>query len=573
MEHRRVRTGAPAAVVASLLLLVGAASAIAAGPPYPDPVPGQRVYDTAGVFRQSTIDSVENTIREIEGRTGSQVVVYTQVKPESDTPDLAQADADALGTQWGVGRKGFDDGLVILFDLDDSLRHGQVRLDGAPGFRAAYLSQAALQSIYEDRMLPKLRDGDLDGAILAAMTEIEAGTNPEAAARLEQARQLDAVAGLIGAPIVFLLLAGWGAWHWRRFGRDPVYLDDPSIHIPEPPPDLTPASGALVFDGRSSRRTLTTAMLDLASRGMLSFREEESGLLGLGKPKVGIDFAVPPAPDAKVEFERTKAARQPLSPAEQFALASLRDLAVDGTVDSQAMLEFGSKVAGFDERLEAHVAERGWFTEPPKKVTRRWIARGVVAGVAGIVAIYGGLNVPSNGLLLIGVGALAGGIVLALLAPAMPARTMPGAMIHAMLAAYRRTLEKTMAQARSMDQVVAEAHLPWLTSPDRAIVWGVALGLQQRVESVLSRSVDDLQEGRTTSAYLPIWYGTNAGGGSGLGVASGGAGGGGLFSSAAIPNFGGMMAALGTIGNSPSSSGSGGGGGFSGGGGGAGGGF
>ena len=63
-------------------------------------------------------------------------------------------------------------------------------------------------------------------------------------------------------------------------------------------------------------------------------------------------------------------------------------------------------------------------------------------------------------------------------------------------------------------------------------------------------------------------------------VGGGGAGGWapGLMSSSPIPNFGGMMAALGTIGNSPSSSGSGGGGGFGGGGsggggGGAGGGF
>ena len=38
-------------------------------------------------------------------------------------------------------------------------------------------------------------------------------------------------------------------------------------------------------------------------------------------------------------------------------------------------------------------------------------------------------------------------------------------MIRAMLAAYRRTLEKTMAQARSMQQVVDEAGLAWLETP------------------------------------------------------------------------------------------------------------
>jgi hypothetical protein len=147
-------------------------------------------------------------------------------------------------------------------------------------------------------------------------------------------------------------------------------------------------------------------------------------------------------------------------------------------------------------------------------------------------------------------------------------------MIRAMLAAYRRTLEKTMAQARSMDQVVAEAGLTWLETPDQAVVWGTALGLEKEIEDVLGRSLDDVKDGRASpgSTYLPVWYGSS-GGAAGLGAAGGG---GGLFSSSAVPDFGGMMSALGSIGNSPSSSGSGGGfggGGSGGGGGGSGGGF
>ena len=41
--------------------------------------------------------------------------------------------------QWGVGRKGFDDGLVILFDMDPGLEHGQVILYAGPGYRATFL--------------------------------------------------------------------------------------------------------------------------------------------------------------------------------------------------------------------------------------------------------------------------------------------------------------------------------------------------------------------------------------------------------------------------------------------------
>ena len=164
-----------------------------------------------------------------------------------------------------------------------------------------------------------------------------------------------------------------------------------------------------------------------------------------------------------------------------------------------------------------------------------------------------------------------------LVSGSMPARTKDGAVIVAMLAAYRRTLEKTMAQARSMGQVVDESAIPLIQNPDDAVVWGTALGLQSEVERVLERSAEDLKAGAATTSYFPTWYSS---GSSSWG--SGGGGGGwapGVMSSSPIPNFGGMMAALGTIGNSPASSGSGsGGGGFSGGssgggGGGAGGGF
>jgi hypothetical protein len=176
-----------------------------------------------------------------------------------------------------------------------------------------------------------------------------------------------------------------------------------------------------------------------------------------------------------------------------------------------------------------------------------------------------------------GAALIAAGIGLAILATVMPSVTRDGAMIRAMLEAYRRTLQKTMAQARSMGEVVATSAIPLIESPDDAVVWGVALGLQEEVEGVLERTAEDLRTGGATAAWLPMWYH----GAGGQGGASGGGEGWapGVMSSSPIPNFGGMMAALSVIGNSPSSSGSGGGGGgfggggSGGGGGGAGGGF
>lgn len=571
---RGVRGWFGALAMALLAAAVLALPAGAAGPPFPDPVVDQAVYDTAGIFDEATIDRVEATIDAIESRTGAEVVVYSQVVDYGITTEEAERHAIALMDQWGVGRQGIDDGLVILFDMDPSLEHGQVQLYAGPGYRASYLTNEERQGIFENDMLPFLRRGDMDGALLAAMERIDAAATQEHAETLSRARILDALIGLIGAPVVFIGLVVWGVRGWARTGRDPELADSESILLPAPPPGMTPATAALVLDGTDSRRSLTTAMIDLAARGLISFREEK-GFLGIGKSKVGIDLEGDVGTDVRDEYERQRASRQPLGPAERWAYSMLGGSAgEDRYLDPKEMLAYGQRVSGFGKKLEKHATSEGWFREEPSTARDRWLVRATFAIVGGVVALIAGANLPSGGIVLAGVAAIAGGVVLAILSMAMPARTKDGVYQLLMLRAYRRTLERTMAQARSMDQVVAEAKLDWLETPDRAVVWGVALGLASEVEEVLKRSIDDLRDGRLTSAYTPAWYSSSSSGGGGWG---GGGGGGGLMSSSAIPNVGGMMAVLGTIGNTPSSSGSGGGGfgggGSGGGGGGAGGGF
>ncbi|MGZ8502791.1 MAG: TPM domain-containing protein, partial [Candidatus Limnocylindrales bacterium] len=548
------------------------------GPPYPDPEVDRAVYDYAGILSDDMIVAAEAVIDTIEERTGAEIVVYTQDTGEySISTEETEDRAIALIGQWGIGRAGFDDGLVIFVDLEPNLLHGQVQLYAAPGFEAAYLTNSERQSIFDNDMLPLLREADFDGAIAVALDKIDGAATAEHAATLQQARQVNAVLGLVGAPVLFMSLAGWAFVNWRRYGKDPVYLDDPSILMPAPPPDLTAASGAMVMDGGTSRRALTTAMLDLASRGVISFRED-GGILGFGK-KVGIDVAPPPG-DEVLEAQRARNARRPTGPAEGVALRHLRSIggSADGAyITPDELPRFGEHVSSFDAALENHVVSRGWFKEAPSKVMGRWVVRGFLAVSAGIAALIAGFVVPISGLVLVGAGAIAGGIVVLVFARGMPAVTMPGAMIRAMLAAYRRTLQKTMAQSRSMQQVVAEAGLDWLDTPDQAVVWGTALGLQDEIEAVLARSLEDVRRGTSSGyvPYFPAWYQGSSGTPFTAATATGS--GGGLFSNSGVPDLGGMMSALGTIGNSPSSSG-GGGGGFSGGssgggGGGAGGGF
>ncbi len=573
MDRRRlvrVRAIVPVLVLAALLGPSFAAVALAGGPPYPDPVPGQRVYDTAGVFDAATIAAAEATIQAIKARTGSEVVVYTQGSDYGVTTDEANSDAQALMDQWGIGRKGFDDGLVILFDLDPSNCHGQVQLYAGPGYRAAYLSNDQRDAIFNHDMLPRLQACDMAGALDAGLAKVAAAATPQNATDLSRGRIINALVGLIVGPALFLLAIATTSIAWWRRGRDAVYTDDPSVYMPAPPPDLSPASAALVYDGRSSRRALTTAMLDLAGRGEIAFDVPDPH-----KPAVlAIDTDPPANSDPAVEQARRKAGRQPLTSAESFALVMLHSIAGDGgRIEPGSLLQFGQYTSSFNSKLEDHAVAQGWFVQAPTKVIARYAGLGALEVFGGIAAYIAGSSIPFSGLLFVAVGLIAGGVVSLAIARAMPARTRNGAMIDAQLKAYRRTLEATMAEARSMNEVVDSAKLAWLDSPDLAVVWGVALDLNSEVQAVLGRTVEDVQQGAARAGtYFPIWYGTGAGVG---GFSGGSTTAGSLFSSGGIPDIGGMMSALGTIGNSPASSGGGGfgGGGSGGGGGGAGGGF
>jgi uncharacterized membrane protein YgcG len=588
-------------ILAAVLLPVGialAADQVPPGPPFPAPVDNQRVYDQAGVFRPSTIASLEATIHGIETRTGAQVVVYTQVWPYKIDQATSEANAKALIDQWGIGRKGFDDGLVVLFDLDPTLVHGQVSLYAGGGFKSAFLTDAERQQIFDNDMLPLLKNGDLDGAALVALQRIDAAATPAHAQQLDFARQLNAVVGIIGGALVLMGLGGWAIFHWLRYGRDPVYLDSASVLVPAPPAAMTAAAGTLVYDGRTSRRTLTTALLDLASRGKVAFREEH-GFLGLGRKKlsidlgdkaateaasdlaqVGVDAAPPPgtttarAGDEQLAVARAHIAlanRRPTSDAETYLLTRLDSIADDNTIDPDTLPKLAAYVPKFEGEVEDLAVTQGWFSQKPSQVTNRWRGIGFGEIVVGGIAIWAGFSIPASGLTLLGGAGVVVGVGTIVLSAAMPARTMAGAMQRAWLQAYRRTLSKTMEQARSMDQVVKEAGLDWLETPDQAVVWSVALGLAGQVEDVLGRTMADSEATGTQTGFLPVWYRGSSGSGLAGAVAGGG---GGLFSSSGVPDIGGMFSALGTIGSAPSSSSGGGfGGGGSGGGGGAGGGF
>jgi uncharacterized protein len=122
------------------------------------------------VVEQDIVSAPEATelnriLIDIEKRTGAQIALVAVNKIE---PADIFAFAQKLFETWGIGRKGRDDGLLILLVKD--LR--TVRLHTGYGLEGA-LPDAVCKRIEHDLMLPYFREGNYGQGLLAGVHEID----------------------------------------------------------------------------------------------------------------------------------------------------------------------------------------------------------------------------------------------------------------------------------------------------------------------------------------------------------------------------------------------------------------
>ncbi|OYX04669.1 MAG: methanol dehydrogenase [Caulobacter vibrioides] len=159
-----------------------------------------RVVDEAQVLSPEVERDLSDKLEALETRTGHQLVVATvsslQGYPIEDY-------GYRLGRTWGIGDKDKDDGAILLVAPNDR----QVRIEVGYGLEPV-LTDALSSVIIQSAILPKFRNGDLSGGVVAgadAMIE-QLGLPPEEAkARVADAARPERHESR-GSPIVGFLI-------------------------------------------------------------------------------------------------------------------------------------------------------------------------------------------------------------------------------------------------------------------------------------------------------------------------------------------------------------------------------
>ncbi len=143
------------AAVAALLALAG--SAVARDVPYLT----SRVNDTAGMLPAEVRERVEAKLAELEKSTGAQIAVLTIASLEGEP--LEEYSLKVAET-WKLGRKGVDDGALLLVARDDR----KMRIEVGYGLEPK-LTDIACKRILDDVVRPAFRDGDFGRGVEAGV--------------------------------------------------------------------------------------------------------------------------------------------------------------------------------------------------------------------------------------------------------------------------------------------------------------------------------------------------------------------------------------------------------------------
>ena len=126
--------------------------------------PVARVTDLTGTLSAEQTAALQKTLAEFEIRKGSQIVVL--MLPTTEPEEIAQYGI-RVADAWKVGRKGVEDGAIVLVAKNDR----RARVEVGRGLEGVITDYAA-ERIISEYMRPRFRADDYYGGITAAVDRI-----------------------------------------------------------------------------------------------------------------------------------------------------------------------------------------------------------------------------------------------------------------------------------------------------------------------------------------------------------------------------------------------------------------
>jgi len=161
------------------------------------------VIDQAGMLDEQQRRTLDQVLTDYETRTGSQIAVLLIA---STAPEAIEQYGIRVADAWKLGRKGIDDGVILIVAKDNAKALRRLRIEAGRGVQGS-LTDAQSKRILEDVIAPHFRQNDYYGGLAAgisALTSLLDRENLPAAEKKQATGQYDA-AWLEVAVLVIML--------------------------------------------------------------------------------------------------------------------------------------------------------------------------------------------------------------------------------------------------------------------------------------------------------------------------------------------------------------------------------
>jgi len=152
---------------------------VLAGPAFAQlkPVPAltARVTDEAGMLDDSQRQRLEAVLADYEAKTGSQIAVLLVT---STAPEAIEQYSIRVADAWKLGRKGVDDGVLLLVARDNPSALRRLRIEAGRGVQGV-LTDAQSKRILQDVIAPHFRQNHYYEGLVAGVGAIATLLNQE----------------------------------------------------------------------------------------------------------------------------------------------------------------------------------------------------------------------------------------------------------------------------------------------------------------------------------------------------------------------------------------------------------